>query len=85
MAQCGQICNEELPYGSNCATITEKYGCCVTDVQRAACRRHCFAHYYCSEPGASLWWCGYQGAKIAITFEIDVASCAVAFLQSWKN
>jgi len=85
MEQCRQACNDELPYGSNCETITEKYDCCVTDVQRATCRRGCFAHYYCSEPDASLWWCGYQGGKIAILYEIDVASCAAAFLQSWKD
>lgn len=83
--QCRQGCNEDLPYGSNCETITEKYDCCVTDVRRAACRRLCFAHYYCSDRDTSLWWCGWQGAKIGALFEIDVAFCAAAFLRSWKD
>ncbi len=84
MESCRQGCNADFPYGSNCQTITEKYGCCITDVQRAACRRLCFCHYYAGRPDASLWYAAYCGGSTGALFDIDVAACLFAFLRSWK-
>lgn len=76
--QCRQLCNDSLPYGSNCQTITEKYGCCVTDVQRAVCRRACVCEYY-----AGTWWSHWCAIKAGVLYDIDLASCVAAFVQSW--
>ncbi len=76
--QCRQLCNDSLPYGSNCQTFTEKYDCCVTDVQRAVCRRACVCEYY-----AGTWWSHWCAVKAGVLFDIDLAACVAAFLKAW--
>ncbi len=76
--RCRLGCNDSLPYGSNCQTVTEKYGCCLTDVQRATCRRMCMCYYY-----ENTWWSYWCAAQAAILADIDLAGCVAAFLKSW--
>jgi len=73
-SECQLGCDNALPYGSNCQTVTEKIECCIKDAQRAVCRRACEA-FIDGDNGNTTDYI-LQSLWAGIAYDIDMAGCA---------